>query len=243
MDVKELQDIGFTQRESKVYTSLLELGSSAVGKLIQKSGIPSSKIYESLEKLKLKGFVSSVIQKNRQVFTAAPPETILDYLDEQRRHTAESLLPKLKILERQDKAEKEATLYEGLRGIKAVYERMLRETKSGGTIYVLGAPVSAQEKLEGYLLDFSRRRLAKGIKMKILYHADAKQYGKKREKMKLTKVKYLRKGSVTPAWVDIFADCIAIFNIEKGPTVNLIRDPEIARSFRNYYEMIWESSK
>ena len=54
METKTLKGIGLTDSEIKVYFALLELESSTVGKIIEKSRVPDSKIYSILEKLKEK---------------------------------------------------------------------------------------------------------------------------------------------------------------------------------------------
>ncbi len=237
---QELESIGFTQREIKVYIALLEVGTSSVGKIIQKSGIPSSKIYDTLDKLKEKGFVSSLVQNNKLYFTAESPERILNYLDEQRNNVAETAVPELKLLEKKEKQERSATLYENIKGIKSIYELMLR---TGKPIYVLGAPNIAQEKLTAYLLEFNKKRIKKRIKMEIIYHSDARKHGKIREKMPLTKVKYFEKDFVSPAWVDIFGDYVVIFNIEGTSTGNLIKDKHIAASFKKYFKLLWDTAR
>ena len=102
MYIGELEEIGLTKREIKVYMALLEVGLSSVGQIIKKSGIPGSKIYETLDKLKKRGLISSVLKENKQFFQASDPKTILDFLDEQRRNILENVLPKLESLQKKN---------------------------------------------------------------------------------------------------------------------------------------------
>ena len=51
METKILEEIGLTQNESKVYLSLIELGSSSVTQIIQKSGLHRAVVYDLLERL------------------------------------------------------------------------------------------------------------------------------------------------------------------------------------------------
>ncbi len=242
MYLKELESIGLTPREIKVYIALLEVGSSSVGKIIKKSGIPSSKIYETLEKLKSKGFVSSIIDKNRQQFNAVDPKSILDYLKEETRRIAETVIPKLEEIKQKPKKEKTSTIFEGIRGMKLIYEKMLRTTKRGDTIYVMGAS-QAQELLEDYLINFNKRRIKLGVKMDIIFYEDARKYGKIREGMPLTRVRYLKKEQVSPAWFDLFNDNLVIFDLKETPTSILITDENITKSFREYFTFLWKSAE
>jgi len=57
MNVNELlTEIGLTERESKVYCALLELGQTTTGPLSKKSQVPNSKIYAVLESLEKQKF-------------------------------------------------------------------------------------------------------------------------------------------------------------------------------------------
>ena len=63
MDIKtQLEFLGLSERESRVYLSLLDLGPTTTSKLIRKTGIASSKIYDVLEKLTHRGLVTHIIQ-------------------------------------------------------------------------------------------------------------------------------------------------------------------------------------
>ncbi|MBW3012929.1 helix-turn-helix domain-containing protein, partial [Candidatus Woesearchaeota archaeon] len=79
-----LEGLGLTKSEISVYLALLELGSSTTGKIVDKSGASSSKIYEILDKLIQKGLVSYVLKANIKYFEAAPPKRILDYIEEKK---------------------------------------------------------------------------------------------------------------------------------------------------------------
>lgn len=238
-----LEEAGLTQREIKVYTALLEIGESTAGSIIKESGIPGSKIYETLDKLKERGLVSSIVKKNILHFTASPPKQILHLLDSQREKIATSIVPQLELLEKKDKRPRETTMYEGVKGVKAIYALMLRATNRGDTIYALGIPLKAQEMMAPFLTSFNRKRTKKCINLKAIYHRDCKKFGEQRKKLKYTQVRYMPTGLVTPAWVDVFADYVVLFDITDTPTAVLIRDKNMAQSFRAYFEMIWKQSK
>ena len=108
---------------------------------------------------------------------------------------------------------------------------------------VLGAPKIANVKWEGWFLDFHKRRIQKKIKMKIIYNADSREYGKLRAKMKLTEVRYLPNKLVSPNWIDIFPEAVLFVMVLKNPIAFVLRDMELANSFRAYFEIMWKNSK
>jgi len=63
-----LQQCGFTQYESQVYTSLITINQPLdATAIVKRSGVPRSKVYEVITKLIEKGIVlESFIEKKRQ---------------------------------------------------------------------------------------------------------------------------------------------------------------------------------
>lgn len=244
MALELLQEIGLTPREIKVYKSLLELGLSSVGNIIKKSGIPNSKIYDTLDKLSRKGLVSSIVKENKKFYQANDPQTIIEFLEERKKKIQEDVVPLLEQAKNIPKNEKEATVYEGIRGIKSVYEKMLRETKPKKEILVLGASFVGQKAIEIYLQNWNKRRIKNNIKMRIIYYPEARAYSKLREKMELTKVRYLHKKEVAPAWVDIFDDYVVIFDFSaEVPLAFVIKNKSVSQSYKHYFDVVWGNSK
>ena len=84
MDAKLLQEIGLTNSEILVYTTLLKTGSIKVGQLIKEVSLHRSRVYEAINRLTDKGLVSYVIKNNVKFFEATDPERLLSYLEEQK---------------------------------------------------------------------------------------------------------------------------------------------------------------
>ena len=60
MNTKVLEDLGLTKSEIKVYLSLLSLGPSSAGAILQKAKIQNSVLHFSLNNLIEKGLVSYI---------------------------------------------------------------------------------------------------------------------------------------------------------------------------------------
>jgi len=135
-----------------------------------------------------------------------------------------------------------AEVYEGVKGFKTLYEQILKKLKKGDRIDILGAPKEADEKFEPYFMDWNKRREKLGIKMRILYNHDGRAHGKKRERLKLSKVKYMKQELETPAWIDIFQDYVVTINVHTEPICFLIKNKETADSYRKYFELLWEQA-
>jgi HTH-type transcriptional regulator, sugar sensing transcriptional regulator len=86
------KELGFTEREIKVYLALIELGSSTIGPICSKTKLQASKVYETLDKLQEKGLVSFTIVSKTKHFQSSDPTEILNMLDERKRQFKEVIV-------------------------------------------------------------------------------------------------------------------------------------------------------
>ena len=80
----ELRDIGLTEKEIEVYMILLDIGSSPVNKIYEKTGIQRRNIYDLLNKLIGKGLVSYIVENKKKYFQPKNPENLLKFIDEEK---------------------------------------------------------------------------------------------------------------------------------------------------------------
>lgn len=59
--------------------------------------------------------------------------------------------------------------------------------KKGEELLVLGAPKIANDKWEGWLLDFHKNRIKNGVSMRIIYNSNAKEYGARQSPSEIVK--------------------------------------------------------
>ena len=228
----------------------LSIGQTTTTRIIKNSLINPSKVYEFLNRLIQKGLVSYVIKSNKKYFSATDPELLKEILNEKENKIKdqgkeiESLIPRLKAIKKSSEDTIQSEIYEGLRGEKSIYEKILSTLKKGETQYIIGAPRIGNELIEGFLLDWHNKRIKKGIKCKYIYDSDARAYGKVREKMLLTEVKYLPSRISSPMWIEIFKDNVVIGHIKgRNAVLFLIKDKEIAKGYLDYFNIIWSASR
>ncbi|MDG7007908.1 MAG: TrmB family transcriptional regulator [Nitrososphaerota archaeon] len=80
--VEKLTMIGFTSYQAKVYSSLISLGVGSVSEVHRHSGVPRTKIYETLDELIRKG--AAELQSGRPaIYRAAHPKNLVKRLSEE----------------------------------------------------------------------------------------------------------------------------------------------------------------
>ena len=233
-----LRSIGLSQNEIKIYLALLELGPSLMGKICGKTKIHRRNVYDSIEMLKDKGFVSSTIINNRNVFEAVNPKRILDMLDE-KKTDIQSVLPKL--LAKQSKKPNSVRVYTGLNGRKIIFEDKLKYKEEQ---YVLGAHEPSQ-RTSPFIKNFHNRRIREKIPLKMLFAEEDHDSAERFSKYKFVQVRLLPNKFISTIVINIYGDKTAVF-LGSGtlePITILIEDKNLANDFKSYFKMLWGISK
>lgn len=245
-----LEEIGLTQNETKVYLALNNLGTSTIGPVVDRAGISNSKIYIILEKLVKKGLVSHILINNVKNYKTADPRRLIDFLEEKKKNIEKQeikineIIPKLLASQKEGEKERQVEVLEGFNGIKTARERTLNLLKKGEELLVLGASKFSTSQYEYYWENYHKRRISKGINCRFLMYEETKEKeGKKREKWKSTRVRYIKEETNNPIRIDIYLDYVDIAIDAVNPFVISIKSKEVSNSFKNYFESIWKTSK
>lgn len=83
--------LGFTEYEARAYASLLTLGASTAYETAKEAGIPTSKIYEVMEKLAQRHLVSVLEQDGRKRYIPKPAEEFVENTRQQMDQTLDDL--------------------------------------------------------------------------------------------------------------------------------------------------------
>ena len=132
MDLKVLKDLGFTQGEVKVYSALIALQKSTITKIIEKSGVSSSKVYLILDKLINKGLVRYILAGNIKEFHLAPPIQLQEYVDKEKEKLEIAQKKTQKLVSLIEKSldtytPESAQIYRGAKGVKTAHLNLLKK--------------------------------------------------------------------------------------------------------------------
>lgn len=226
-----LEEAGLSHGETTVYTTLLKLGQSPVSELAKQTGLHRTNIYDTLEKLKEKGLVSTVIHHDKQHFIAAPPKRLLEYIDERKAHV-QGLLPELERMHTQPRSDATVEIFQGKEGMKTVLKDIVREGKS---YCVFEEEGYIEQVLPHYFPQFNARLDHAGINVRVLTKGQIAT----RKRMTARK---LPEFIAFPAATAIYGDKVAIFVWDEPYHAILIRSAQVARSYRQFFDLMWEQA-
>ena len=244
MDTKILESVGLSNREAKAYLALLELGSSTVGNIIKKTDIPSSKIYEVLQRLMEKSLVSYVLIKHQKHFQAADPEFLLNELNNKKK-MLEELLPALKEKQKFAKEKQSVEMYEGRQAIFKLLFNIVEESKKGDEYlsFTFGEEFADPEIMNFYR-NLMLKRKDKGMKIRVLANKRIKSLlEKSHDKFHLETIHNRYTSFNFPQGIVIVKDKVIIMNWKNKPTAILIASSQIAEQFRTFFYELYNGAK
>ncbi len=248
MELTILKELGLTDGEIRVYLSLLELGKSTAGKIIEHSKVSPSKIYDVLNRLIGKGLASYIIEGNVKHFKSAQPKNILNYIERKANTLMESknkfkkIIPLLEAKQKSEIKNFNAEIFESVSGLITVFDMSLNELKKGSTVYAFGYPAYASKLFDAYWREYYKKCDKKGILRRVIYDYDA-WFLKKRTGRKMSYYRYMPKGVITPTWAWIFNDKVAnVIVTEEQKVCFLVQNKEVANSYIQYFNLLWKSA-
>ena len=171
--LKNLTEFGLSEKEAKIYVSLLELGEATAFEISSHSGINRSSTYVVLEALRRRGLVGLSGDKNVRRYVAVSPEAIAQMSHsvakrhEQIESNIKSILPELNALNKNLVQKPKIRVSDGLEGLMSALleclnnkEKILRAFSSGENIMRL---------LPDYIGLWGKKRVELGIKMYGIY--------------------------------------------------------------------------
>jgi len=243
----ELQSLGLSEKEARVYLAALELGPTTAEKLSTHAKVNRSTTYVQLEALMKEGLISTYEEGKKTFFAPESPELLKRLLAKQKdaistkERDLSSLLPDL-LRQYEGAGERPVVrFFPGKEGITTVREEALT-TKEKKMLVLFShghlAKLYSQEELDKY----SDRRRDLGILSRGIYIH--KEYFNLAGTDKLTERRFLPPEMLSLSIdVYVFDDKTAIFSLEGNLFAMVIESKQISTSMRSIFNFLWEHAK
>lgn len=255
--IKKLQKIGLTDKESLVYTSLLELGSAFPSKIAEYSGLKRATTYNILTTLSIRGIINEIEKKNKLFYQIEKPEKIIRNIkdkikiNESALDYAQELVPEINNLLSLLKNQTKVTYYEGVDGLLSIYEDMINTKEP----YEMLAFSKASDLIpifpEKFLANYVQKKIEIGITTRTLVPDTEENrkyfevYTKNNPGNLYPRMKYVAPGEFSfKGEITIYGDSkisITDFN-ENRLTGVVIEDPALNKMMRAIFELSWNST-
>ena len=238
MDTQILEDIGLSNAEIKVYLTLLELGTSTAGPILEKSGLQNSVVHMTLNKLIERGFVTFIKEVKRNHYQATNPKHIIDFINE-KKERFEEILPELLVKQQQAKEKPEIITFRGINGIKELLMELLEA--GGKEHHTFGSTAKSLILGDAWWVSYHKKRSQLGIKAKLLFN-ESLAHWKAEKKYPKSEVKYTKAGFEPLTETIIRNDKIGVIIWSDKPLGITIHQKEAAKSYDQFFKIIWDGA-
>ncbi|MEI7960842.1 MAG: helix-turn-helix domain-containing protein [archaeon] len=241
MDLSNLQKIGLSNGEIKIYSMLLESGAAPLNKIHESTGIERRNIYDILNKLIERGLVVYINENKRRVFKTSHPSNIIKYIEEKensleavKEELNEQLPPLLKQFNLR-KQNIDAEIYRGEEGMKALFEDLL----NAKDLYWIGGARYMPKMYPAWTAGWTKRRIKQGVRVHYLakeeMRGEMKPYG-------LEEIKFLpNELSESPTVIGISGDKVHNLLFGKELFAFVIENKETAEGYKAYFKYLWDN--
>lgn len=235
---KAIAGLGLDEKEASVYLACLELNGADNADIAKKTKLNRITNYEVLKRLEKHGAVGSYKRRGAKHFLAVDPRILLQQTKE-KVAIAEGLLPQLVALTNNLERKPKIYFFEGLEGIKNIYNDSLQ---SGQEILTFTNPADLENILGGFMDKYYQERLKRKIRVRGMTPDDksgveAKLQGPKvmRQVRLFDSKKYFINNEVM-----IYGDKVAIYS-SKDQIGVVIQSQQIVDTVKNIWQMVWDS--
>lgn len=241
---------GLSEKEAAVYMACLSMGKATAFRIAQHCQLKRSTVYAQLQQLNIDGFVLITKTPKATLYEALSPRMLLQKIEFRKKQLEESL-PLLLAVYKEKPTKPHIEILEGEHMIMRVNESIVEQINAGKSDQEIRAFGSIDYLYEnhGATADRLAQTVARIKKIRSRQLLNATERSTRVEKILRHSAKQsdhqIRTIANAPFQNDniIFGDTLYIFSTSaENLFVLVIKNPEIAATYRQLFDMAWESA-
>lgn len=243
--LKELQDIGLSEKEARVYVASLEIGKATADQLAKQAKVVRPTVYVQLESLMQKGLVSKYEDGKKTFFVPESPDYLKRFFELKRREfevrekELETLLPGLTRMFEGAGERPAVRFFDGKVGVATLRENLLSLPAGTDLRFIYCHDALARVYSEPDRRSHAQKRATKGINLRSVYTRKEGPFAPD-DIVPNTERRYIsyEKMPITSDMY-IYNNTVAIIALQKKIFGVVIESEEIAQTMRIFFELLW----
>lgn len=253
--ISQVEDLGLSNKEARVYVANLMTGPAGVQQIADASGIKRVTTYVILESLVNLGLISQTSKAKKTLFNAESPDNLRRLLDkkeqtvQEQKQSLEELLPELKNLASVPKDAPSVKLYDSVEGIRTLIRDYVTEHSKNAKVESLYG-VSNYDRLLEFFPEIKENsanpdRLAARVKSKMLYTSERGPILQATDGERMRESRFVPKDRF-PMDCDfsIVGDSVVLMSLSGTRPIGVtIHSAEIAQGLKVLFDLAWHSAE
>lgn len=244
---KYLQKLNISDRESRLYSVLLENPGSGATQLSHLLNIPRTSIYHTISILMQKGYLIEIEHRGGKKYKSLPPGALLKQaklLTQKSRETEKQIRNIVSLLESKSKKYGERKNVQALYGLSGAWnllENVLYNRRDSFWIAGTNTPFNKIITEKDYFRKITHRRKRMTKTMSYII-ADNSVFSRKlsnQEDTNFRQIKILPESTILNGTVIIYGNKIGMISYGDELKTIMIEDSQLSSLFRLFYEIVW----
>lgn len=248
-----LQSIGLSQKETKMYITLLRSGTQPISYLAKKAGLNRGTGYVVLHTLLDKGLVTKAVKRGVQYFSPLEPQQLVTYVDHrekalgQAKQGIQSAMGQFISLMNPLTSKPKIEFFDGQEGARIVLDRTLRSKEK-----ILRSFLSIADIIDflgaDYFSEYTSRRIEQGLTLHalrtresdrtaFLRDARAKRYITSKKDKRV--IHHIPDDLAFPVTIYMFDTTLAIISSKEEGFSLLIESKELTNMMKKIFDLLW----
>jgi len=248
MFTKELQKIGLTEKQAKIYLALLDMGKTSVQKLAGHTKIKRATTYVILDELMDLGLVSTHQEGKKTLFIAELPERLSSYLEnklqkiDNKEREFNAILSQLNEIHQKSDERPMVEYVEGKKDLKRAIRRVIFAQKKGNIQMFYNNDEIAKYFSEEERGEIRKLRQQRGIKTKVIYTSSDNELLARAKNDK--RIRVSAKDFPTSCDITLYDGKVQLASLcEDNPNGIIITNKAIYQSFLSLFRLAWLGAK
>lgn len=238
----DLQKIGLSDKEAKVYLAALELGADTAQNISERAGVNRATTYVAIKALSDFGLMSTFQKDKKQYFAAVEPARLIGLYDqakveaEEKKILIERLRPELAKIHRQTGERTTVKYFEGREALLSMATEFYKDMKGGTILNIFPADLVKKAFSPEDLKELRETRIKKNVFVRGLYTSRGEELrsGADQELRKIPHDKFSLHSDVA-----IYGDKVRIVSLGDKLSGAVIEDKNFADTLRSVFELAW----
>jgi HTH-type transcriptional regulator, sugar sensing transcriptional regulator len=239
--IETLTELGLSEHEAKVYFAALSIGPATILNIASAAETKRTTVYSVVESLQHKGLMRVELKGWKKLFVAEAPENLENIL-EARKDKLKKLLPEFSALYNLKGGESFIKYYEGLEGIKQIYEGLLRDIKPNDYYLIISHMTPWLDLDRTYFEDFIRRRSKKNLDIRALFQDSPIARKLQQQQTNFNeKIKILPNSTSLTTNLVVTPQRVVIHQLIPPVLAIVIENKSVIKMHKEMFEIMWRS--
>jgi len=247
--VKDLQHLGLSQQQARVYLACLQLGRDTVLNIAKQADLKRPTVYLMLDDLAKRGLVTRTKKANTTLFKAEEPKRLLSTVRMQE-EIIKSMLPSLNAIYNVDPQKPNIKIAEGAQSVRNVYNGLFTYLSShpNEELLIFGSLKDASKNFQSEVVDYFSMCMGKSNnRIREIGNDDSETRKYYRASKKINPYHEIRlirtDGRFYKTDDMLYGNNLVIFSVDEQIFATIIESPFIAETYKTLFNMAWKSGK